>query len=101
MEKEKRHFRGQRSAVSDGVRMCFSELRRVIYIYFYIYRHYSTYKNIFSIADLPEAYKDKPKVDFYHENLHIAVIPHFIAKPRVQNCTPRNRPFCSNRSRLT
>ena len=65
------------------------------------YLHYSTYKNIFSIVDLPEAYKDKSKVDFYPENLHIDNIPHFIAKPRVQNCTPRNRPFCSTRSRLT
>ena len=77
---------------------CVSQSSAIIYIYFIFYLHYSTYKNIFSIVDLPEA---KPKVDFYPENLHIAVIPHFIAKPRVQNCTPRNRPFCSNRSRLT
>ena len=89
---------GQRSAMACG---CVSQSSAILYVFFIFYLHYSTSKNIFSIVDLPEAYKDKPKVDFYPENLHIAVIPHFIAKPRVQNCTPRNRPFCSNRSRLT
>ena len=67
---------------------CVSQRSAILYIFFILYLHYSTYKNIFSIVDLPEAYKDKPKVDFYPENLHIAVIPHFIAKPRAQNCTP-------------
>ena len=65
----------------------FSESSAILYIFFIFYLHYSTYKNIFSVVDIPEVYKDKPKLDFYLENLHIADIPHFIAKPRVQNCT--------------
>ena len=74
-----------------------SQSSAILYIFFIFYLHYSTYKTIFSFADIPEAYKDMPKVDFYLENLHFADVPHFIAKPRVQNCTRNNRPCCSTR----
>ena len=77
-----------------------SQSSAILYIFCIFYLHYSTYKNIFSIVDIPEVYKDKPKVDFHLENLHIADIPYFIAKPRVQNCTRKNRPCCSTRFRL-
>ena len=77
-----------------------SESSAILYIFFIFYLHYSTYKNIFSVVDIPEVYKDKPKLDFYLENLHIADIPHFIAKPCVQNFTRKNRPCCSTRFHL-